>query len=325
MLVARIGRTCLHSIIPIFLLSGSFTVAAAASCSPAPRPERDITANSFYTDAHHSIPDPVRHAQNVSSVKPLEDYGRQVVRMADEPENHSCAVAWLLAWAEADAMMGTMSSGQAYYEREWMLSELALGYAKVKDRATPDQAKTIEGWFNRLAAAVIAHVDAHKGKKNNHYYWAGLAVAASGRVTGNNEATEWGRQVFLYAMDQIEDDGSLPNEMDRAARATNYHLFAAEPLVMLGAILQTDSPKLAKLVSFCVRIIADQDIVAKRTGFAQEPVKPSSYAWLAVYAHRHHSPEVDALLQKLDHKTAVSRLGGQLTRPNPLEETHQPD
>lgn len=293
--------------------------AHAAECDPAPLPLRDITANSFYTDAHHSIVDPDRHAENIASVKPFEDYGRRVVAMADKQLTHSCALTWLAAWASADAMMGKMSSGQAYYEREWMLSELALAYAKVKNDATLDQATQIEAWFKRITTAVIVHVDAHKGKRNNHYYWAGLAVAAAGRVTSNDDAIHWGRGVFEYAMNQINDDGSLPNEMDRASRATNYHLFAAEPLVMLSAILHMDSTKLDKLVEFCTTIIANQDIITKRTGFAQEAVKSTGYDWLTVYARHHSSPAVDALLQKLDHRPAISRLGGQLTQPNPLE------
>lgn len=314
-----IGRTNLSKIAVFLAFSALTPVAMAAPCGPAPHPEHDIVANSFYTDAHHSIVDQAKHDQYAASVKPLEDFGRAVIHMADKPQERACAVAWLTSWAEADAMMGTMSSGQAFYEREWMLSELALGYAKAKPAASPEQAKAIEAWFNRITAAVTAHVDAHKGKRNNHYYWAGLAVGAAGRVTGNDEAIRWGRRVFDYAMDQIEDDGSLPNEMDRASRASNYHLFAAEPLVMLGAILHTDSPKLAKLITFCVTIIKDQDIVVKRTGFAQEKVKANGYDWLTVYARRHPTPEIDALLKGLDHKPAVSRLGGDLTSPNPLE------
>lgn len=297
------------------------TAPAAVACDQAPAPQRDITANSFYTDAHHSIVAPDKHAQNVASVEPLEDFGRVVVAMADKPdgESHACAVNWLAHWAAANAMLGSMSSGQAFYEREWMLAELALGYAKVKVAASPQQAKIIDAWLTRLAAEVVKHVDAKKGKRNNHYYWAGLAVAATGRVTGDEEATRWSRKVFDDAMAQIEDDGSLPNEMDRASRATNYHLFAAEPLVMLAAILSADSPKLAKLVTFCLAIINDQGIIARRTGFAQEPVNPSGYDWLAVYARRHPAPEIDALLRQSGRKPHAARLGGSLVTPHPLE------
>lgn len=322
--ISIFGRTNLavFRLTSTFLLAVSVTAAAQAACAPVPAPQRDITANSFYTDAHHSIVDPARHDQNVASVKPLEDFGRQIVKLADRRDgaSHTCALNWLVHWAEGEAMLGTMSSEQAFFEREWMLAELSLAYGKLQAAAPPQQRRVIDAWLVRLAGEVMPHVDHKKGKRNNHYYWAGLAVAAAGRVTGHDEAIAWGRKVFDYAMGQIEEDGALPYEMDRAGRALNYHLFAAEPLVMLGAILPADSPKLAKLVQFCLTIIKDPDVITKNNGFQQKTIKPKSYDWLAVYARRHPSAEIDALLSHMSHKPAASRLGGLLIEANPLEE-----
>jgi hypothetical protein len=73
--------------------------------------------------------------------------------------------------------------------------------------------------------------------------------------------------------------------MDRARRAPAYHLFAAEPLVIPLAILPDDSPKLAKLIRFCLAAIADPTIVSQRTASYR---KPSSRAvpigWLYMHA-----------------------------------------
>jgi poly(beta-D-mannuronate) lyase len=295
------------------------TFAAAFACDPPPPALTDITANSSYIDAHHSITDPELKAKNVASVKPFEDFGRTVASMAGKPDaaSHACALRWLAAWAEGRAMLGKMSSEQAYYERKWTLAALAMNYARVRDAATPEQQKTIDDWLQPLADTVMAHSDAHKGKRNNHYYWEGLAVTATGAVLHNDRDLAWGRKVFGYAMGQIEDDGALPNEMDRARRALAYHLFAAQPLVMMEALLGANDVRLARLVSFCIAGIQDPGIFAARTGIAQDPVKPSDYAWLAVYTRRHPGFVADV---PSDRKPPyATRLGGRLDAPHPLE------
>ena len=111
--------------------------------------------------------------------------------------------------------------------------------------------------------------------------------------------------------------------MNRARRALAYHLFAAEPLVMMSAILNADSPRLDALVAFCLKGIEDPGLLAKRTGVAQEAVKPSDYAWLHVYARRHPSPVIAALLSG-NSRPFVTRLGGALDSPNPLEHAGRP-
>ena len=100
------------------------------------------------------------------------------------------------------------------------------------------------------------------------------------------DAIEWGDRVFDYAMDQIEPDGSLPNEMKRAGRALHYHLYAAEPLAMLSSILDRDSPKLDKLVALCIAGIRDPTQFEQRTGVTQEGIVQSDFVWLLVYARR---------------------------------------
>src|SRR5437588_4477164 len=87
---------------------GSFT------CENPVAPMRDIRADSFYSDPEHSIIDPARNAARLVVVKPLQDFVSGVARMADrwlgsrppQTEAAHCALAWLDAWARADAMLG---------------------------------------------------------------------------------------------------------------------------------------------------------------------------------------------------------------------------
>jgi hypothetical protein len=54
---------------------------AAAACEAPPPARIDIDANSYYSDKHHSVIDPVLRARNIANTKPIEDFLSQV---ADE-------------------------------------------------------------------------------------------------------------------------------------------------------------------------------------------------------------------------------------------------
>lgn len=294
-----------------------FASAAFADC-PAPiPPQRDIIADSYYDDPPvYSHIDPVRHAAYETAVKPLESYLRNVVAMASRGDTQ-CTLRWLVAWAEGDAMLGKIEKEQAHYERKWMLAGLATGYAKVRDAATGDQRAAIDTWLQAIADGVRAHSEHYKGKRNNHLYWEGLAVGATGAVTGNKADLDWGRRVFDFAMSQIQDDGSLPFEMARGSRALHYHLFAAAPLIALESILDRPSPKLDKLVALCLAGLKDPQFLAARAGVAQIGVNADDADWLVIYARRHPSAEIASYLAS--RKPHQYRLGGDLSTANPLE------
>jgi len=288
------------------LASGS-----AAACDAPPPAAIDIIANSYYTDSHHSVIDPARRASNIAHTKPIEDFLGQVAQDANGGDA-ACGLAWLASWAGQKALLGKASSEQAYYVRKWTLGGLALNYARIQAQATPAQRQAIEAWLRALADEVVAHADAHKGGRNNHYYWEGLAVTAVGAGTGDRRYQDWGRAVFAYAMGQMAPDGALPAEMERAAKALHYQVYAATPLVMMASILDLHDPRLDRLVAFTVAASADPSGIARRTGFAQEPV---GSAEVSVIYDRHAGRPQAAAARRLWQP----RLGGDLQTPNPLE------
>lgn len=314
------------------LLAGLATMTGAfAACPTPPLPQRDIIADSYYDDPPvYSHIDPVRHAAYEAAVKPLEFYLGKVARLASDGDKE-CTLRWLVAWAEGDAMLGKIEKEQAHYERKWLLAGLALSYAKVRDAASGDQRASIDAWLQALADGVRKHSDAHKGVRNNHYYWEGLAVGATGAVTGNAADLAWARKVFRAAEADIADDGTLPLEMKRGARALHYHLFAAAPLAMLESILDEHSKKIDELVAFCVDGKANLNMVAKRAGAAQIGVLDDDYDWLPVYFRHtpkpagwkmHYEIRVNGVAghqPTAERKPYVNRLGGDLSKPNPLE------
>ncbi len=307
------------------------TMAARADCPAPPPPQRDIIADSYYDDPPvYSHIDPVRHAAYEAAVGPLEFYLGRIARTASDGDK-ACTLRWLVAWAEGDAMLGKIEKEQAHYERKWLLAGLALSYAKVRDGASSDQRAAIDAWLQALADVVRAHSDAYKGERNNHYYWEGLAIAAVGAVTGRKSDLEWGRKVYRDAMAQIADDGTFPREMARGARALHYHLFAAAPLAMLESILNEHSEKMDKLVAFCVAGDKDRAAVAKRAGTEQIGILDDDMDWLQVYLrhnphpsgfHMHYEIVIGSAPDAQARMPYVNRLGGDLTKPNPLEHAH---
>lgn len=296
----------------LFVLAlAAHAAAAAAACETPPPARIDIDANSYYSDAHHSVIDPVLRARNIANTKPIEDFLAHVARDANAGGDAACALSWMASWGEQQAMLGKLSSEQAYYVRKWTLGGLALNYARVQTQATAAQRAVVESWFKALADATMAHSDAKKGGRNNHYYWEGLAVTAVGGVTGDTRYLDWGRKVFAHAMSQVAADGSLPAEMERAGKALHYHVFAVTPLVMMASILDLHDARLDKVVSFTVAASADPSGIARITGVEQEPV--GSREVTVVYNRHEGKPPVPgkALWQP--------RLGGALDVPNPLE------
>jgi poly(beta-D-mannuronate) lyase len=295
---------------------------AAHACEAPPPAVHDIDANSYYIDQHHSVIDPVRKARNVAATKPVDEFLDAVARHASsyqarpsDREEARCGLQWLSAWAHQDAMLGKMTTNQSYYTRKWALGGLALSYARLRPAATDADRQAIDAWLQSLANATMVHADAGKGARNNHYYWEGLAVAATGAVTGDQRQLAWGRKVFDHAMSQVAPDGSLPLEMERAAKALHYHSFAVQPLVMLASILNVQSPKLDQLVRFTLDGIADPLAIEKATGIAQERIKATP-GWKAIHDRHTGSgspaaPPSPALWEP--------RMGGDIGIANPLE------
>lgn len=296
---------------------------AVHACDAAPPPVTGIDANSYYSDSHHSVVDPVRKARNEAAVKPVNDYLEAVARAAVAGQAHGdaaaaqCALAWLDAWAGGGALLGTMSTEQSYYTRKWTLGGLALAYARIRPAATSDQRRRIDAWLLALADATMRHSDAHKGVRNNHYYWEGLAVTAAGAVTGDARSLAWGRKVFGDAMRQVQPDGSLPYEMARAGKALHYHLYAAAPLVMMASILDLHAPQLDRLVRFAVAGVDDPSTIEKVAGVAQE--RPAGVpGWIAIYdRHQGRAPAQPRPAANWD-----ARMGGDRSLANPLEHPH---
>src|SRR5262245_5911282 len=306
------------------------------TCDPPPAPMRDVLPESFYTDRAGSVIDPGRYAARTRIVTPLTDFGRGVTRMADrwlgskppQPEAARCALGWLDAWARAEAMLGRVTN-QGGYEVKWTLAGVAQAYLRLRDGPDLDRAAKmrVEQWLARLAQKVRMYYDRRATSRrddirNNHLYWAALAVAASGIVVNDGELFAWAVEQYRFALTQIGADGTLPLEVARKGKALHYHVFAVMPLVMiaeLGAANGLDlygayDGALRRLVGRAVEGLHDPSYFERLTGTTQDldPLSGWHVAWAEIWYAQFRDPAVLDLLRRY-RPARNTWLGGDAT------------
>jgi len=316
-----------HRLSKLFLTLSVCSGSALAACPPAPAGLRDIEANSYYSDAHYSVIDPELKARNEAAVKPFSDYLSAVSANADryiasgDTAAAQCALSWLDRWAVDGAMLGKVVTSQAQYERKWTLAGVALAYLKLRPQAEPAQRAHIEAWLPQLADAALAFADNGHQARNNHYYWVGLAVMATGMATGETKYINAASRIYDAALNDTSDDGSLPLELNRAGRALSYHNYALAPLVLMAQLAylnhdnwyQRRNARLEKLAQRVLSGIADPNWFAEKTGARQEIPKGSILGWIAFY--RKADPALIPLSEPLMAQAPFRypQLGGNLS------------
>jgi len=303
-------------------------VTASAACPPPPPGQPDIRAMGYYSDKASSVIDPQLKDANRQATAPLDRYAADVARMSDDylrsgdAAAAQCTLAWLAGWANDRAMLGEMirvNNDQSFYLRQWMLDAVALAYLKVQDQAGPAQRAAIEPWLKQLARANLAYWDSPKHKRNNHYYWTGLGVLATGLATHDEDLWRAGHDAFQSGVDAIQADGSLPMEMARRQRALHYHDYALAPLVMMAELARlhgedwyaANDHALDRLARRVMSGSNDSHWFEQRAGVAQEPLRRPG-GWVEFYRLR----SADGGLFDAAHAQGPyrdPRMGGDLT------------
>jgi poly(beta-D-mannuronate) lyase len=203
--------------------------------------------------------------------------------------------------------LGTVSV-QGNAERKWNLVAFSLSYALIADApevAPPERAR-IESWLKDLARRWIAAPDWGRNRPNNHMNWGALALLSAGVATQEKDLFDRGITLALRALDQIAPDGSLPFEMERGSRATLYHAYALEPLVIAAEIaaangidLYTEkNGALHRLAHFVTRAILDPQLIARRAGQEQEHQEVPPLSWALPYLARFPDEELERIVRR---------------------------
>jgi len=301
-----------------------------SQCSTAPDLPASIKTHDYYSDSAHSVIDPVRLKAYQQSISVWHHAASTLDRMADRYRANGdtamagCVADWLDHFAQAGTLTGEMSTNQATYVQGWMLGSFSIAWLKVRMAPTISAAEAgrighwlgVVGALNRLYYAPRA---TKTDGRNNHRYWAGLAVMAAAIAADRRDLYDWGVNSFGIGAAQITPEGTLPLEMARRALALHYHLFAAAPLVTMAELASAngddlyheDNGALLRLVHAAVAGISNPAPFAAQTGIAQRPIKLNAddIAWAAPFERRFPDRELQALLsQATSH--SVLYIGG---------------
>lgn len=291
------------------------------TCPAVPQLPHDFATNSYYIDPRHSIPDPVLKKRYEDSVAGVEDFSRAVVKGADAYETKGstaaaqCVFSLLDSAAHQKALTGTMDGHQASYVQGWNLGAWAVAYLKVRDSGvgSPDQIHGITAWLKKLAEENRDYYEEKRhghhpnDSDNNHLYWAGFAIAAAGIANDDRRLFGWGMDAYNQGVHDIQDDGTLPREMERGQMALHYHFYALAPLLFLAEFGETNGLQLysenhyaiKRLVARCLSGFQDPSFFQKRTGVEQvtdAKIQPWEISWGQFYTRRFPDPEVSQLL-----------------------------
>jgi poly(beta-D-mannuronate) lyase len=245
----------------------------------------------------------------------IDAFNKSVVSLANRyvkakkprPEVAQCALSSMATWAKAGAWSPDKPQPAPIgeFKRGMSLAALASAYQLIQSEPTldPKQKQSVEAWLKGLARPLMAYVaEGEKAQRPttlaNHRYWQGFAVAQVGIATQDRALFDWGVKAYTIGMAQVQENGVLPLELNRAKKGYEYHLFALQPLVMLERILNangvdTQSPalsgKMGKLVGLIVPMM--QDAATENAIFsykdAYDALKDNQIAWLEVYAASH--------------------------------------
>ncbi|HTW47146.1 MAG TPA: alginate lyase family protein [Acidobacteriaceae bacterium] len=306
----------------------------AYTCPDPPPFAKTLDAHSYYTDAHHSVIDPKLQEEERRATEAPTHLGQWSTEAADKfletgsRAAAACVYSLLNAAAQAKAWTDSMPTGQGHYEQKWLLAATSVAYLKVRNTGvgTPGQEKDIKKWFSSLANRVTDYVDSRQNipgsdAQNNHRYWSGLAVSAAGIALNDKSDYEWGIASYKFGVDQIQPNGVLPLEMNRAGRALHYHLYALAPLIMIAELAEAngldlysyDSGAIHRLVKLCIAGLADPSLFAKATGVPQDitgpPYSGADIGWAVPYVRRFPNAQLSQWIAQAEY-TRFWQWGG---------------
>jgi poly(beta-D-mannuronate) lyase len=320
------------------------TKPIVATCmAELPDPIVSLKLESIYdqTDKSRAKIDADAKKTYDSKIKPVRDFTVEVTNMANkyvasggkDIGQAQCALQWLSAWAQDDAL-GKLDSRQSNLSVTRILAGLALAYTQLPSETSEfPKAKRdeIEAWLQRRAEAAMATYNDGSDRKSNlqnHRYWGGLAVAAVGVATGRKDMLNWGVESYRIGVCQIDAKGALPLELARGERARDYHLHALMPLVMIAELAEANGIQaynicdgaIHRLVRFSIDAMIDGQSIGQMAGKEQVAmaknedgtIRGDRVAWIEPYLKRFPAQD---WVSKLNFRRPLksSKIGGNLT------------
>lgn len=305
-------------------------------CRPSPvKAPKNLEMTAVYgkNDPERDDANSENKKQYAEETKGLMEYENKLLAMtnayyAAQPDGAAkarCALEWMQEWAEQSALLGSANK-VGISVRHWALASLASAYGQIRDEPSLDTEQTVavRTWIREIAYNVVSDYDDPKNKReNNLAYWAAWAVTIAGIALDDQTLFEWGLKGGTKGIQEINEDGTLPLEMDRGSKAMLYHQFALAPLLMIaeaGAangfnLYDMNDGRLHRLAKRVLVGLQSPLFFESRTGYAQdgaETLSAGHMAWLEVYNARFPNYRMKQMIA--EKRPMISRrLGGNMT------------
>lgn len=153
----------------------------------------------------------------------------------------------LLNWSKARALSASKESHDVYYAIKRFLLPIIVNYAIIRDELTEEQRTQIEGWLEPLVMR-IGKFFGGDVDVNNHRLLADSVLMAWGALKENKELLQQGVDRYKQTLKEMREDGSLPLETRRGARATWYMRHALTSMVVMAEISRVSGEDLYDVV-----------------------------------------------------------------------------
>lgn len=241
------------SIAPSLSINPDFEGAGSGesfSCAAIAAPPAVLQTQSKYRsdDASKSTLDEEAASERDRAVRPIRRSIRALTTLAHDQGGSlaarearaDCVLENLDNWA-ASMSLSKMRSTDAYLSRDRWIAEivLALRAASRVSAVSPARESGYRTWLSAIARDTIEAYTLRLGAKsraNNHRYWAGLSVAATGFYLGDSTLKDWGKRSFEIGACQVDERGFLPAELSRGKKALEYHVYALRPLAAIARL-----------------------------------------------------------------------------------------
>ncbi|MDX2369451.1 MAG: alginate lyase family protein [Colwellia sp.] len=247
----------------------------------------------------------------------------------------SCHSKALSAWANSNALLTDEATMNGKAVRKWALSVIASTTLKLRALTENEYKLTFlqKIWLDKLAKKVVddytPRLDPGFKYFNNHDYWAGWAVAATGTVLENRDYVRWGLSIYERSLTQIElvdgtPYGYLPTEIARKSLAANYTHFAITPLVMINVLANRNNysisdpdGKFDKLVNFSASLLLNESSASDILQYDQKDVPPYKALWvlpyLSVYEDKVYPARLYEKYKSQMDEESYSMIGGYIS------------
>ncbi len=228
---------------------------AVYKCKQVAAPVSGLLFASMYdeNDDSRSLVDPDAYKSYKNAVEPLSKFENHVTRLANayiksggrDSSAAYCALKSLRYWADGQALLGE-TNAQGVAVRKWTLATLSSSYAQISRDPYLDahEKKTVERWLGAVADRVVGDYSTDTdspSRRNNRAVGAGWAVAMTGAAVNDRAFFRWGLRKGRDALNAVQPDGTLPEELSRERRALHYHVFTAMPLVLLDRLASANA------------------------------------------------------------------------------------